>query len=147
MRTGSSHCGRLTTGSRPGGVRRTGVGLTGRSRLARPRNSLGPTRRISAVSPASRRETLPSNGTKLRSRPRLRLTYIAAGTTTGGSGYKGLSLSRRVAGGGLETMNWRYPKRNSLLLTFRLLIDFEGFLSAFFNTNEASPQDWPHLWV
>jgi hypothetical protein len=66
MRTGSSHCGALTTGLRPGGGSLTRVGLTGRFGIAHPRNLPRPSRRISSASPVSPLETIPSDGTKER---------------------------------------------------------------------------------
>ena len=51
MRTGSSHCTKPKSGSSPGGGNTTRVGLTGRSRIARQKNSPGPTRRIISASP------------------------------------------------------------------------------------------------
>jgi len=66
---GSSHGTTPKSASRPGGRNTPRVGLTGRSRIARRRSSPGPTRRISSASPSSPLETLPSDGTKLGSRP------------------------------------------------------------------------------
>jgi hypothetical protein len=71
------HCARLTTGSKPIGMSITKVGLTGRSGIARPKNSRGPMRRISSASPASRRDTFPRPGTTIEDRPlRPSLTFI-----------------------------------------------------------------------
>src|ERR1043165_5025676 len=73
---GSSHGTTPKSASRPGGRNTPRVGLTGRSRIARRRSSPGPTRRISSASPSSPLETLPSDGTKLGSRPlRSSLTF------------------------------------------------------------------------
>ena len=51
LRIGSSHCGILTNGWRPGGGSIMRVGLTGRYRIGRPRNLPGPSQRITSASP------------------------------------------------------------------------------------------------